>query len=444
VRQPKSSNSRFVGLAEKRVDVWYFFFNTTDVPNGSHELFARTRISGKDIYSDGVKTTIYNFAPIVPEPISSPAAEEVLEPDTSEENTVKDTRPQEGRSLPDFTLNDISEEDSERTALPVPLGISDVLARYQGEIRELFNRYAIAEQSGNTTLIELAKKELQEGKERILREILANESINYLADDAEKVLDERFAALEKRVATFEELRRTASNSVTSADTDNDGISDYDELNLYNTNPELPDTDNDGILDGVEIMRGFDPLNPAAEALIAYELPQESIGLVQEDVLKVESVVPVIKNDTETGKSVQAEITGIALPHSYVTLYVFSTPTIVTVRADENGVFSYTFEKELEDGNHEVYVAITDNTGAIVARSNPFRFVKQAEAFTPISGNAAEVTNNSFTPAGTLNSYNTVAGLGILAFGLILLMLGISMREKAGGVPKDTPHDLKTS
>lgn len=35
------------------------------------------------------------------------------------------------------------------------------------------------------------------------------------------------------------------------DTDGDGISDYDEVNGDNTNPENPDTDGDGLKDGDE-------------------------------------------------------------------------------------------------------------------------------------------------------------------------------------------------
>lgn len=440
VRVPHSSNSRFVGLAEKRTDYWYFFFNTLNVPNGDYEIVARTRVSGKDYFSSGVKTRISNFA--------TPKVVEAVEPMSEEEAASADTETPEttvGRSLPDFTLSDTNEQGSEETTAFVPSEVEETLSLYEEEIRELFNRYAVAQQSGDSLLIELARKELIAGKEEILNDILTDQSINYLADDAEKVLDERFAILEKRVSTFEELRRAASDSKTSVDTDKDGISDFDEQNLYNTNPEFPDTDNDGIQDGVEIMRGFDPLNPDAEAVIQYEMPQESLALVQEESLKVERIVPVIKNDDEAGKSVQAEITGKALPNSYVTLYIFSTPTIVSVRTDENGAFSYTFEKELEDGDHEVYVAITDNTGAIVARSNPFRFVKEAEAFTPLDGNAEQaITPESFSTIASFNSYNTVVGLGILAFGLILLMLGVSMREKAGVAPQEPSHDSAAS
>lgn len=42
------------------------------------------------------------------------------------------------------------------------------------------------------------------------------------------------------------------------DTDQDGYSDYDELNFYSTSPYLPDTDSDGKSDKEEIEAGSDP------------------------------------------------------------------------------------------------------------------------------------------------------------------------------------------
>lgn len=46
-----------------------------------------------------------------------------------------------------------------------------------------------------------------------------------------------------------------------ADTDHDGLSDYDEINLYNTSAYLPDTDSDKKTDSEEISAGKDPNCP---------------------------------------------------------------------------------------------------------------------------------------------------------------------------------------
>jgi hypothetical protein len=43
-----------------------------------------------------------------------------------------------------------------------------------------------------------------------------------------------------------------------ADTDGDGLSDYDEVKVYKTNPLKPDTDGDGNTDGAEVKKGYNP------------------------------------------------------------------------------------------------------------------------------------------------------------------------------------------
>ena len=52
---------------------------------------------------------------------------------------------------------------------------------------------------------------------------------------------------------------SSGSSPVPVDTDGDGISDSDEINIYGTDPTDPDTDNDGFTDGYEIANGFDPV-----------------------------------------------------------------------------------------------------------------------------------------------------------------------------------------
>jgi hypothetical protein len=294
-------------------------------------------------------------------------------------------------------------------------------------------------------MLELVERELQGVKKTMVDDVLLDPNLNNLGDDVDVALTERFTDIKRRIDTFEELRKTATERASAIDRDGDGISDFDETNLYQTDADKSDTDNDGVTDGIEIMRGFDPLDPLAEVVVEYEMPQEAVGLVENDLLKVENVSPVIKTDDPTiAPAVQAEIRGKGLPNSFVTIYVFSTPTIVTVRTGEDGSFVYTFEKELEDGEHEVYVAVTDNAGAIMARSNPFKFVKKAEAFSPISGTSAAPTEAPLSGVQVFGAYNVAIGLGILALGMILLMLGATLRERQGFIMTAPKNDVKAS
>jgi|AntRauTorckE6833_2_1112554.scaffolds.fasta_scaffold00189_16 lipoprotein-anchoring transpeptidase ErfK/SrfK len=50
------------------------------------------------------------------------------------------------------------------------------------------------------------------------------------------------------------------------DSDNDGISDYDEINVYYTNPYSKDTDGDGYTDWEELNAGYSPHNPEQVSL----------------------------------------------------------------------------------------------------------------------------------------------------------------------------------
>jgi hypothetical protein len=53
------------------------------------------------------------------------------------------------------------------------------------------------------------------------------------------------------------------------DTDQDGLSDFDELNIYRTSPYLADSDSDGVSDQQEIARGNDPNCPTGQNCLGF-------------------------------------------------------------------------------------------------------------------------------------------------------------------------------
>jgi hypothetical protein len=52
--------------------------------------------------------------------------------------------------------------------------------------------------------------------------------------------------------------QTFGTNINLADSDADGLSDYEEIKIYGINPLLSDTDSDGYSDGDEVKNGYNP------------------------------------------------------------------------------------------------------------------------------------------------------------------------------------------
>lgn len=173
---------------------------------------------------------------------------------------------------------------------------------------------------------------------------------------------------------FKERKELASLK----DTDGDGVIDYDEEYLYKTDSTNPFTSGSLFSDGERILLG---LNPKDDSNIIQTTESPRIRGDETAHLFTIKEINVVKKDVEvlTGVSNEAiQIRGTAQPLVFVTLYIYSTPIIVTVRTNEEGIFEYQFEEKLENGRHEVYVASVNSTGKILAKSTPFSFVKTTE------------------------------------------------------------------
>jgi hypothetical protein len=199
------------------------------------------------------------------------------------------------------------------------------------------------------------------------------------------------------------------------DTNKDGISDYDSVHVYNIDPVKPSPTSvykgKKITAGEKVALGFDP----AQAKLVQVTPEEP----------ERSSAPVARSYQVSSVALTEEkkvaLTGRALPNSFVTLYIYSTPVVVTVKTDANGSWKYTLNKELEDGSHSVSVATVDNSGKILAKSSPIPFTKTAQAATLDSASTSFISD-----AGqpTLFSGRTLYMLIMVCAGIIFFTLGI--------------------
>ena len=177
------------------------------------------------------------------------------------------------------------------------------------------------------------------------------------------------------------------------DSDKDGLNDIDEIR-YGSNPNEADTDLDGFIDGDEVKSGFNPLkySPGDQSdRIVFEDPK-----VSGETKKKNYVVDTVELQSDDAGKKKLRLTGKGLPNSFVTIYVYSDPIVLTVKTDSEGNWTYELDKDLEDGQHEAYVAITDNTGKITGKSEPIAFVKTAQAVTVIPTAQATVPEATLT------------------------------------------------
>ncbi|MEK7623429.1 MAG: hypothetical protein AAB408_02040 [Patescibacteria group bacterium] len=67
-----------------------------------------------------------------------------------------------------------------------------------------------------------------------------------------------FPSDKDRDGISDEEEAMAGTSDLEFDTDHDGLSDADEINVWQTDPTKRDTDGDGYSDGLEAIKGFNP------------------------------------------------------------------------------------------------------------------------------------------------------------------------------------------
>lgn len=448
---------RYLGKAKRSsAEEWQASIDTTQLPNGSYRLFARVSNDYGSYESNDVFIRIFNIpsqygeeeatestsgttttqAPVSKyaevtlaiERMASEFATQEPPPDIKKEITSI-MRPQAANEETDMLRSTALSEGSASATDPViETHATQFLGQFEKEFNELLLVYGVALRVGDATGIARVKERIRElerqSLDRVATDLITatDENSSDLIQRVRERLSFLVRAAEERTEREERIILDRVGAEVARDSDRDGVSDYDEEHLYSTDPFSGDSDKDGFSDGAEVLSGYDPTDERREIAVAFEDPRE-VGVLRSDILSIERLDVLQKEETATADELHKVIfSGKALPFSFVTLYIYSTPIVVTVKTDDDGTWRYTFDKELEDGTHEVYVGITDNAGKLIAKSEPFSFVKTAEAY------STGTTALSVTPAPPQQlfsqySFTLVLSLLVAMMGTLLVLLG---------------------
>lgn len=240
----------------------------------------------------------------------------------------------------------------------------------------------------------------------------------------EEVLQEKRMIIESR-----------QGALVFEDTDADAVSDYDEIYIYRTDPSNARTVGTDLTDGQKIEAGINALSDTSEK-VSYQDPREDQESFVSSSYRVEKV-QLIKEENQSSKLV---FEGTALPNTYITLYIYSTPIVVTVKTNDSGQWSYELEKELEDGEHQMFVATVDTSGKIIARSNPILFTKSAEAATiGIAGSL----NNSISTQNFLKDNFILITLAVLISVVVLGMMFVGNHKNIRSAVSELKNEVNT-
>jgi hypothetical protein len=240
-----------------------------------------------------------------------------------------------------------------------------------------------------------------------------------------KTIEQTFNTMSLNIEDQVRVLKDQGGDMLYKDTNNDGISDYDSIHVYNIDPikPTPTTAFEGkiITAGEKVLLGFDP----TKADLIKVIPEEPM------VSEIKPTEGYKVQEVKLAPDNKVTISGRFLPNTYVTLYIYSTPIIVTVKTDVNGEWKYTLDKELDNGKHTIYTATVNNTGKILAKSPAFGFIKTAEAATLENLPPIQIPATDIRP-GILSSNNIYIIIGSLVLVLLLaiILIGKSSNKKS--------------
>ncbi len=451
----------FLGTAERTADtLWSIDWSSFDVPNGAYTLRARiTNVYGT--YDGATKEVVVrNRYDSTPTDVTAALASEqiagikeqiaVVDAELQKENPAPSLRtalrPFLDTTQPVVVAEEVGTSTEEMNPLQeLSMMYEDTSAIFVEATTSSssidIGQAEAFEKLFDTLLVRLAafvRADNKRGMDRTKEDIdtlvfttLENPAFaNATSTDLEglrNAVRDTTTALTARVIARETLVRERVGPVVLSDTDRDGLTGYDEVTNYGTDPYIADSDLDGFIDGSEIALGYNPNNAESESTLKFSDPRTFAGA--RDAL-VSITIPETAGEVATTSST-LKISGTGLPHSFVTLHIYSDQLVVSARTNSDGVWSVDKDLPLQYGSHTIYATFSDNHGDLIAVSAPQSVTRTAAgySFAGRTTKASELFSVYVPMVLSANTFLLVSALLVIICGLLLLMISVFISRK---------------
>lgn len=194
------------------------------------------------------------------------------------------------------------------------------------------------------------------------------------------------------------------------DTDNDGISDFDEINSSNTNPIVSDSDNDNIDDGSELKLELDPNNPETFGIPdnEYKVPQSiSADSSIFSSINTENSPYELSIDLKTNLDAEKKLSVATSSYSNVIENdaMIGTGLDISISdkcAPEDIVIKYNIKEGYRINTLNLYSNYEELNG--LKRLNIFKYDKEVGMLLPIDTSFDENNNTLYAEVDELGTY----------------------------------------
>jgi hypothetical protein len=420
----------YLGQATQVQGEWVFSVSALNLPLSSHYLYGSFIVAGKTYQSEAVTYT--------------PTKADYTSPTTEADLAILVQKIE--LSLLASTINNehrrryfdyfasqvetlfIESEELQFADRNLLVAIDTAMRADTESLQPLLLRYATAVQTENEFFINLSNTALTTHYTRLASTVASIIGEPAAVPAIHAVLALRYQVLKDKIRESEEQIKQETNNLTARDSDQDGISDFDEVANFGTNPLMADTDFDGVIDSVELIRMSDPLQADAEGVPTLNKNIEDITF--DTVVNIKFVGPqIVMSKDNQSEDYFVRLEGLSIPNSHVYILSYSTGVIGVVKTSGSGTFSYTIEKDFAIGDHEVAAVLVDATGQIIASSRPYRFSRTENAFVAATAMSASAGQGVQPDEDNVLLNLLVAAVGVITFGFVLLLLSYTLRGR---------------